>query len=297
MDWSRTPLVECFERGEAPRDVRLIAATGGLSLRVPEQLTLLMLLVSDPDPAVANAAGRTVARLPPDALARFLDGPDTPEPVRSFFAARPRDVPEAASDEEPVEADLLSAGAETDAESEAETGAEAATASGDAAGGETHGVPVPADGADHSAAADQSVAHVGALRRLASLNVAERIKAAIQGTREERSILIRDPNRVVAAAVLSSPKLTAGDVESIARMTNVSEEVLRQLGTSRQWAKSYAVVAALARNAKTPVGVSLALLPRLAERDVRILAADRNVPEAVRLSARKLSVRNTSRRQ
>ena len=127
--------------------------------------------------------------------------------------------------------------------------------------------------------------------------MAGRIKAAIQGTREERSILIRDPNRVVAAAVLSSPKLTEGDVESIARMTNVSDDVLRQIGTNRQWAKSYAVVAALTRNAKTPVGVSLTLLPRLTERDVKILAADRNVPEPVRLGARKLNVRNTSRRQ
>ena len=265
MDWSRTPLVECFERGEVPRDVRLMAARGGLALRVPEQLAVLMLLVSDPDAPIAARARRTLARLPPASLASFLASPDIPEEVRSFFAAHPQGVADAAADEEPPEADDW----------------EAATGSGEGS----------------SAAADQSVAHVGALHRLSKMNVAGRIKAAIQGTREERSILIRDPNRIVAAAVLSSPKLTEGDVESIARMTNVSDEVLRQIGTNRLWAKSYAVVAALARNAKTPVGVSLALLPRLTERDVRILAADRNVPEAVRLSARKLNVRNTSRRQ
>jgi hypothetical protein len=275
VDWSRSPLVECFERGEAPRDVRLMAARGGLPLRVPDQLALLMLLVSDPDLAVAARARRTVARLPPDVLASFLANPDVPDEVRRFFAARPEGAPDTAMDEEPMEADA--------ADGESEAGAETATEAEFAEGA--------------AASADQSVEHVGALRRLSKMNVSERIKAAIQGTREERSILIRDPNRVVAAAVLSSPKITEGDVESIARMTNVSDEVLRQLGTSRQWAKSYTVVAALARNAKTPVGVSLALLPRLSERDVKILATDRNVPEAVRLSARKLTVRNTSRRQ
>jgi hypothetical protein len=277
VDWSRTPLVECFERGEAPRDVRLMAARGGLALRIPEQFALLMLLVSDPDPVIAARACRTIARLPSDSLAAFLADPDTPEQVRSFFAASSRggadEAADEAADEEPSEAD--------DEDVEAAAGAEKE-------GGFRE---------ELLAAADQSVAHVGALRRLSKMNVAGRIKAAIQGTREERSILIRDPNRVVAAAVLSSPKLTEGDVESVARMTNVSDEVLRQIGTNRLWAKSYAVVAALARNAKTPVGVSLALLPRLSERDVRILSADRNVPEAVRLSARKLNARNTSRRR
>ena len=52
----------------------------------------------------------------------------------------------------------------------------------------------------------------------------------MQGTREERSILVRDPNRLVSSAVLSSPKLTESEVEAIARMTNVSDEVLRIVG-------------------------------------------------------------------
>lgn len=289
MDWLSTPLVECFERGEVPRDVRLVAAMGGLALPVPEQIAILMLLVSDPDTTIAARARRTIARLPVSTLASFLGNPDVPERVRNFFAGRSEDVAGQAADEEPLEDD--------DAEGEAEIEAGTTAAPGKPSGEERDGALAPAITEEASDAADQSVAHVGALRRLSTMNVAERIKVAMQGTREERSILIRDPNRVVAAAVLSSPKLGESDVEAIARMSNVSDEVLRQIGTSRMWAKSYTVVAALARNAKTPVGVSLALLPRLTERDVRILAADRNVPEAVRLSARKLNQRNTSRRQ
>jgi hypothetical protein len=258
---------------------------GGLALPVPEQIAILMLLVLDPDSTIAARARRTIVRLPVSTLASFLGNPDVPERVRNFFAARSEDVADQTTDEEPVEDD--------DAEGEAGTDA----GPGEESDGESNGALAEAIVEGSAAAADQSVAHVGALRRLSTMNVAERIKAAMQGTREERSILIRDPNRVVAAAVLSSPKLSESDVESIARMSNVSDEVLRQIGTSRMWAKSYTVVAALARNAKTPIGVALALLPRLTERDVTILAADRNVPEAVRLSARKLKQRNTSRRQ
>lgn len=280
MDWSRSPLIECFERGDVSRDLRMIAASGGLGVRVPEQLALLMLLVSDADPAVAARAARTVSRLPPGDVEAFLASPGVPEHVRTFFATRPAgaaddQVPEG---DEPVPA-------EPDAREDEQAG-----------GPETVAASAAPESPGAGAGAEQA-ARVGAVRRLALMTVAERMKAAIQGSREERSILVRDPNRIVAAAVLSSPKLTEGDVEAIARMTNVSEDVLRAIGTNRTWTKNYTVISALARNAKTPVGVSLAILPRLTEREIKLLSADRNVPEPVRLSARKLYARSASRRQ
>jgi hypothetical protein len=137
----------------------------------------------------------------------------------------------------------------------------------------------------------------GAAQRLSMLTVADRMKVATLGTREERSILVRDPNRLVSSAVLSGPKLSDSEVESIARMTNVSGDVLRTIGTNRVWLKNYAVIAALARNAKTPIAVSLSLLNRLMERDIKFLSSDRNIPEPVRLAARKIHTQNVSRRQ
>jgi hypothetical protein len=119
------------------------------------------------------------------------------------------------------------------------------------------------------------------------MSVLEKMKAAMRGTREERAILVRDPNRLVAAAVLSSPKLTGPEVEAIAKMANVAEEVLRVIGTNRNWTKSYGVVAGLVRNPKTPVAIALNLLQRVNERDVKLLALDRNIPEPVRMAARK----------
>lgn len=122
---------------------------------------------------------------------------------------------------------------------------------------------------------------------LSTLPILQRIKLAMKGTREQRAQLVRDSNKLVAAAVLSSPKLTEAEVESFARMANVTEDVLRVIGTNRTWTKNYAVVSGLTRNPKTPPAISMRLLPRLNERDMKMLAFDRNVPESVRLSAKK----------
>jgi len=126
-----------------------------------------------------------------------------------------------------------------------------------------------------------------ALERLAAMNVAQRVTRAMKGTREERAILIRDPNRLVAAAVLSSPKLTDNEIETFARMANLSEEILRVIASTRAWLKNYAVVLALTKNPKTPVALSMNMLSRLTDRDLRMLSADRNIPDVLRLTARK----------
>jgi hypothetical protein len=125
------------------------------------------------------------------------------------------------------------------------------------------------------------------LQRIGAMNVAKRIALAMKGTREERAILIRDPNRIVTAAVLSSPKMNENEVAAIAKMANVSEDVLRTIATNRAWLKNYSVILAVAKNPKTPVALSMNLLARLSEKDLKLLSTDRNVPDVLRTSARR----------
>ena len=148
-----------------------------------------------------------------------------------------------------------------------------------------------AAGPESGAAAEEAQAPAedekSPLERIAAMSPAQRLALAMRGTREERAILIRDPNKIVAVAVLSSPKVTDSEVENIAKMANVSDDVLRIIGHTRAWMKNYQIVSALTKNPKTPVGVSLTLLSRLLEKDVKVLANDRNVPDVLRLAARK----------
>lgn len=244
-------LLDLFRRGDVASDVRLAAARGELAPRAREQLELLVWLVSDPEPEIATAAEATLAMIPRDRLAACLAHSDVPVALRSFFGARGIEpVPHPGVD---LDAPLFQV--DPDPESE------------------------PASGDEHM--------KEGALERIAALNVAKRVALAMKGSREERGILIRDSNKMVAAAVLSGPKLTQTEVESIARMANVSDEILRIIAQTRAWVKNYGVVVALTKNPKTPVAVSMQLLSRLTERDLRVLSTDRNVPDLLRLTARK----------
>lgn len=243
-----SPLVDFFRRGEVARDVRLLAAQGAFAPRALDQLALLLILKDDTDPEIAASAGHTIGRLPREPLEAFLARPDVPGEMRAYFVAQGLTPGGVVADPDAPLIDTAAADEEV----------------------------VPAEGDEELTA-----------KRITSLGVMERMKLATRGTREQRSVLVRDPNRLVAAAVLSSPKLTESEVEQFAKMANVAEDVLRVIGTNRAWTKSYGVVAGLVRNPKTPLAISLNLLQRINDRDVKMLAIDRNVPEPLRIAARK----------
>ena len=250
-----TPLLDLFRRGDVDRELRLLAARGALATRGQEQVGLLMLMVEDGDPEVAATAEQTLKSVPTEKLARFLARSDVPAEVRAFFAARsvePAESPGPAAEE----ADAPLSGGPEDVTAPAGEGVE------------------PED--------EQTT-----VQRIASMSVAQRVVTAMKGTREERAILIRDSNKLVNAAVLSSPKLTETEVERIAKMTSVSEEVLRIIGRTRAWMKNYSIAAGLARNSKTPITMSMNILPRLTVKDLKAITTDRNVPDVVRQSAKR----------
>lgn len=126
------------------------------------------------------------------------------------------------------------------------------------------------------------------LQRLARMSVAERVKTAFIGGREERSVLIRDPAKIVQNAVLSSPKLTDPEVETFAAAKNVHENVLREINRNRRFIKNYSVQRNLVTNPKTPVEISLTLVRNLMVYDLKALQRSRNVSETIRSVAQKL---------
>jgi len=126
------------------------------------------------------------------------------------------------------------------------------------------------------------------LQKIAALKVPERVQLAMRGTREERMILIRDGVKVVALAVLESPKLSETEMESIAAMKNVQEVVLRGVAIRRRFMKVYGVARALANNPRTPLDVSLPLLKKLLLMDLKNLMRNKGIPELVTRVAAKV---------
>jgi hypothetical protein len=135
------------------------------------------------------------------------------------------------------------------------------------------------------------------IERLTRMRVVERVQLALKGGREERMALIRDPCKVVQRAVLQSPRITDREVESFSAMANLSEEVLRLIATSRQFRKNYTVVRNLVNNPKTPLEVSLHLLPNIAPQDLKLLTTNRNIPDTLRTMAIRLHRQRSEARQ
>lgn len=257
-----TPLLDFFKRFEVARDVRLLAAQGGLAPRAYEQLAILILLLEDPDSEIRGTAEETLTNLPVEAVQTFLARSDVPVGMREFFGDRgifPDEIPAIEIDDPLID---------------------------------TAPAPAADEFKDLLALGDDD--RETSLQKLATMSFTDRLRAAMKGSREMRSILIRDPNKMISAAVMSSPKLSEPEVEAFARMANVGDDVLRTIASNRAWMKNYNIVLALSKNPKTPLGMSMNLMARLNARDLQQLSVDRNVPEALRIAARKKIVASAS---
>lgn len=132
-----------------------------------------------------------------------------------------------------------------------------------------------------------------ALQKISRLDIKGRIQMAMKGTKEERSILIRDSTKLVALAVLESPKITDGEVEKFASQKNVLEAVLRQIPMKRRFVKNYGIVRNLVANPRTPLDVSLGLMKNLLVADLRNLSSNKEVSDTIRKLALKMFKQKT----
>ena len=134
------------------------------------------------------------------------------------------------------------------------------------------------------------------LQKISTLRVVERVQMAMKGTREARNVLIRDSCRVVQRAVLQSPQLTDREIEGFAAMTSLSDETLRLIASNRKFRKNYTVTRALMNNPKTPVDITLHLLPTVTPQDLKLLTTNKNIPDTLRASANRLQRQRSAQR-
>lgn len=134
-----------------------------------------------------------------------------------------------------------------------------------------------------------STERISLIRRVMYMNTRARMKLAVKGDREARGILIRDSNKIVSSAVINNPRITDHEVENIAAMRTVADEVLRLIALNRTWARSYSIIHNLARNPRTPIPTVINILPRIRTKDLKNLSLNRNVSEAVRRQALRLA--------
>lgn len=237
-----------------------------------EKIEILVLLARDQDETICTTAFNTLLAWDARELVQVISNPATPIGILEFVANHAtigrKELVDALLSNAALPNDLRELVKQTPVAVE-----EVATPPPPPA------VPEPGAGETHK--------RETLLQRIGRMTAAEKIKTALTGNQEERLLLIRDSNKVVSRAVLQSPKLTDQEIENVASMKSVTEEVLRLVATSRKFMKSYNVVRALINNPRLPIDLGLHMLNRLNERDLKGLMLNKNIAEVVRSMALK----------
>jgi hypothetical protein len=158
--------------------------------------------------------------------------------------------------------------------------------------------PAPGPGAKHvkkPISPPGDVRRDSTLQKIAKLDIKGRIALAMRGNKEERSILIRDSTKLVALAVLDSPKVSEGEVERFALQKNVLEAVLRAIPIKRQFMKNYSIVRNLVYNPRTPLDLSLGLMKNLLVHDLKNLSGNKEVSDTIRKLALRMFKQKTEK--
>jgi hypothetical protein len=304
--------------GHARPERKLAVCSGGISLSPEDRAELLAVLAADADAAIAERAKSVLVTLPPESFLTALGRPDADARLFKYSADQIGDKPgvaDALAKNEACPAALVTrvarhltaAGIQALLDNmerlssdehlaTALVQSQGATAEQQALLAEIHkNEPIPAKDLEDAAkeAEPDPVKRETLLKQVAHMNVVQRLTLALKGNREARMILIKDPNKLVQRCVLQSPRLTDMEVESFAKMTNLSEEVFRVISLTRKFIKSYVIMKNLVNNPKTPLDISLHLLPRLNANDLKLLTTNKNIPDTLRSIAVKTQRQRT----
>ncbi|MBX3245679.1 MAG: hypothetical protein KF901_00710 [Myxococcales bacterium] len=122
--------------------------------------------------------------------------------------------------------------------------------------------------------------------RIREMTSSEKIRLALVGDAAARSLLVRDPNKQVSYAAISSPSMGDSEAAAIAHSKEVSEDIIRYVGNRKEWTRSYEVKRALCFNPKCPIGISLRFLGHLRPNDLKALSRSRGVPNPLKTAAK-----------
>jgi len=307
-------IVEGLRHDRATRERKLAVCSGGAHLEPADRAEILVVLSTDADEMVSEHAQQALLSQPVESLVEALKRNEAMPPLFTYaaenLAGKPgvadalignvncpskylvSSVPHFSSGNVQALMDALDRVSDSTALANALLHSSQASAEHKRILQELLGPETPVDeNAFAEAAADAEpdpVRRVTLLQRLAKMNVSQRVQFAMKGGSEARRTLIRDSNKVVQRAVLQSPRLTDQEVEAFAAMSSLTDEILRLIANNRSFRKNYSVVRNLMNNAKTPLDVTLHMLPMLNAIDLKRLTSNKNVPETLRTTAHKL---------
>ena len=120
------------------------------------------------------------------------------------------------------------------------------------------------------------------------LGVSAKIKMALTGDKEWRSIFLRDSNKLVSSAALNNPRITDGEVLALAKLKTTSDELIRIITLNKDWMKSYEMKKAIALHPRTPINKAMRLMSVFNEKDIKSIAKSKELPAAIVNNAKRM---------
>ncbi len=125
-------------------------------------------------------------------------------------------------------------------------------------------------------------------KQIRDMSLSEKMRLALTGDKEARSLLARESNKLILSNLLQNPRISDHEIVQFAKEKTLPEEILTLLSKRREWMKKYPVRLALAQNPKTPLPLSLRLLRTFRDLDLRRIARSKDVSTHVAGGARKV---------
>jgi len=246
-------------RPDAPAGDKMKAISGGVAASPMERATLLFFLCHDKNQEIKSAALSAMRALSQAVVDELYASPAIhPRMLELLQKLYPVATPA-----ETAEDDSVESGEELEEESE-----EDATPSGEEEKEEEE--------------------YRSKYQQAQTMGVGEKIKMALTGDKEWRSLLIKDSNKLVNGAVVKNPRITEPEILTISKSVIQNDEILRIICHNKEWVKNYEIRKALVLNNKTPLPVAIRFMGFLTEKDLATIAKSKNVSSVLTNNARRM---------
>jgi len=292
--------VAAFVRPGVSGDQKHAGLKTASSLDPSDRVTLIYCLMKDADAVVKRAAGNLFAELPEDVILQYVDSseahPSVLDAVARLHHLNPWVTQALLGNKNlsgPARAYLQGGAIATpevpvDTPSSEKVQAPAADSPADKPLDQVVEEPDEEPGEEPGEFDEDDEQFLSKYKIAMVMGISEKIKMALSGDKEWRSILIKDSNKLVSGSVIKNPRITDGEILTILKVGVQNDEIIRLICANKEWTKNYMIRKALIDCPKTPLPNSLRYLATLNEKDIAGYAKSKNISSVLSTQAKRL---------
>ena len=262
-----SPVVAEYVRPGAAFELRLAGCSAAESMVTTDRLMLLFCLSRDVEPDVRSAAISSLENLPFEVVKEYMDSATSNPLVLAALRHLCHNYPDAVPT---IDYPFIEDG---------------------------HDMEAARDQADQDADSDEEYPineegeqFLSKYKTAQLMGIGEKIKMALSGDKEWRSILVKDSNKLVSGSVIKNPRITEAEILTLIKAGIQNDEIMRLICANKEWIKNYKIRKALIENNRTPVQSAIRYLGTMSVKDLASLAKSKNIASVISAMARRLLI-------